>query len=265
MPQTPPEIQTVPPFMVTLSVQTDPLRIPHAVSPPASLPQKLLIRFRLKINIAFFLYESMGWNSPPQSPVASTWGWCIDWLSLHDSHFTTVNHSQPQVIAIVADNSSYSCGIVWWSMCAEWWCTNWILVWAYNGLFIPAHTDITRHVSQWQVPPQDDQAISASYYQDSYQDSQLPPRWLLQGWLTTKMATTKTAGYQTATATTDTTNTAYTTNQMRCEIVLLTHIIPETWELLLYMQILSDCGEAWEGHAAVTLDYILGHADRDEA
>ena len=47
MPQTPPEIQTVPPFMVTLSVQTDLLQIPHSVSHPASLPQKLVIRFRL--------------------------------------------------------------------------------------------------------------------------------------------------------------------------------------------------------------------------
>ena len=62
--------------------------------------------------------------------------------SLQTSQFTAL----PQSTSAYVANNSYSCGIVWWSMHAEWCCTNWILVWAYNGLFIPAHTDITRQV-----------------------------------------------------------------------------------------------------------------------
>ena len=84
-------------------------------------------------------------------------------------------------------------------------------------LLIPAHTDKTRLVSQWQVPSR-----------RPHRYSQLLPRRLLPRWLLPRrllprrLATTKTATTKTATTKTATTKMA-TTNQLSCESVLLTH------------------------------------------
>ena len=74
----------------------------------------------------------------------------LTFLSMTDTYIHTLRgqipHSKPRANALGSNSSKlrYTCG----DQCV----LSDVAQTVYNGLLIPAHTDITRHVSQWQMP-----------------------------------------------------------------------------------------------------------------